>query len=248
MAMSLSRARSELRDLLGACRAVEERRRPPFELDIGAARAKLSEYFPGLQELEDLRLDAAVLNGLARVIQIQEARLRYEAGLFLADPQLLAGKLASLREETLAHAFLASWHPVAGLEQVTAHGLEGAKKYFDALLPWRDRLHKEPTGRPPEPRRFTEEDLAAMGVVRREGFLGFLGDLREELKATGVTDYWAFVQKDDPVRRAYGVSFLVSYGYAELIRRDSAMELRANPERVHRGASMSAVVVIGGSA
>ncbi len=246
MAIPLSKARAEMRDLLSACRAVEERRKGPFDVDVGASTAKAAEYFPAWQEVGDLRLDAAVLNGLARVIQIQEARLRYEAGLFLADPQFLASKLPHLTQEALTEALLASWHPVAQLEQVTERGLEIAKRYFDALLPWSERRTREPKGRPPEARSMTEEDLAALGVLRREGFLGFLGDLWDELKAAGSADYREFVNRGDPVQRAYGAAFLVSYGYAELVVADGRTELRANPERVERRGCRSAVTVVGG--
>ncbi len=248
MPIPLGRARGELRDLLSACRAVEERRRSPYDIDLGVARSRLAEYFPEWRELEDLRLDASVLNGLARVLQIQEARLRYEAGLFLADPQLLAGKLADLSLETLASTFLASWHPVASLEQVTGRGLEAAKGYFDALLPWKDRRIPPPGGRPPEARRLSEEDLAALGVLRREGFLGFLGSLWQELRAAGAVEYWTFVSGPDSVRRAYGAAFLVSYGYAELGERDGRTVIRGNPERVPRKGCRSAVIVLGAPA
>lgn len=246
MAVSVSRARQDLRDVLALCRAVEERRRAPFDLDVGEATAKAAAYFPQWLDLEDFRLDASVLNGLARVVQIQEARLRYEAGLFLADPQSLGAKLPGLTQETLGSAFLASWHPVAELEQATIRGLEAAKRYFDGLLPWNERRSKEPKGRPPEAKPVTEEDLAALGVLRREGFLGFLGELWEELKGPGSIDYWEFVNRGDPVRRAYGASFLVSYGYAEIVDREGRQELRANPQRIERTGCRSAVVVIGG--
>lgn len=246
MAVSIGRARNDLRDILSLCRSVDERRRSPFDVDVGEARGKVAAFFPELEALDDLRLDAAVLNGLARVLQIQEARLRYEAGLFLADPQMLATKLASLTLESLADAFLASWHPVAALEQVTARGLVAAKKYFDALVPWSDRIHKPPTDRPPDPERWDEADLTAMGVLRREGFLGFLGDLWEELKRVGPVDYWAFVRSGDSVSRAYGVAFLVSYGYAELEEHDGSLTLAANPEPAARVGSRSTVVVLGG--
>ena len=248
MAIAVSRARTEMRDLLTACRAVEERRKGPFEVDVGEAVAKAAEYFPAWQDVGDLRLDAAVLNGLARVIQIQEARLRYEAGLFLADPQFLASKLPNLAQDALADALLASWHPVAALEQVTERGLEIAKRYFDGLRPWSERMTKEPLGRPPQARTMTEEDLAALGVVRREGFLGFLGDLWDELKAAGSADYDSFVDRGDRVQRAYGTAFLISYGYAELVDADGHTELRANPERVERRGCRSAVTVMGGVA
>ncbi len=246
MAVSLGRARSELRDLLSLCRAVEERRTAPFDVDIGEARGRLATFFPDLHDLEDLRLDAVVLNGLSHVLQIQEARLRYEAGLFLADPQLLTAKLANLTLDSLASAFLASWHPVVELEQATARGLEAAKQYFDALTPWSDRVIKPPTGRPPEPERWNEADLAAMGVLRREGFFGFLGGIWDELKRDGPTEYWAFVRRGDSVSRAYGLAFLVSYGYADLEERDGSLTLTANPEPIAREGSRSTVIVVGG--
>lgn len=247
MAVSAPRARTELRDLLVACRAVEERRKPPFDIDLARARETVAAYFPEWRDLEDLRLDAAVLNGLARVVQIQEARIRYEAGLFLADPHLLADKAASLSPDGLAAAFLASWHPLAELQQVTARGLADAKRYFDALLPWRDRRVPEPKGRLPEPARLEEEDLAAMGVLRREGFLGFLGALWEELRTAEAVEYAAFVDRGDRARRAYGISFLVSYGYAELVTVNGSLVLRANAERVVRRGNRSVVVVLGGA-
>lgn len=248
MSVSISRARGELRDILAACRAVENRRMPPFDLDVGDARTKVSKYFSELYEFEDLRLDASVLNGLARVVQIQEARLRYEAGLFLADPELLAGKVVRMTQETLAAAFLASWHPVAQLEQVTHRALEIAKKYFDALPPWKDRLIEEPTGRPSAPAQLKEEEMVAMGLFKREGFLDFLGTMWEELKASDVVDYWEFIARGDSVRRAYGTAFLVSYGYAELEEHESGFKLRPNSDRVAREASRSVVMVVEGSA
>lgn len=246
MAVSLTRARADLRDLLVECRAVEERRTPPFDLDLGDARTTVAAHFPLLRELGDLRLDATVLNALSHVVQIQEARLRYEAGLFLADPQFLADKLATVPSEAMAAAFLASWHPLVQLEQVTGRGLGEAKRYFDAQLSWRDRFHEGPRGPARPPGRLSEEDLAAMGVLRREGFLAHLGELWEELKAAGETEYWSFVGEGS-VRRAYGVAFLVSYGYAELAEREGGrMELRANPERRARKGCRSTVVVLGG--
>lgn len=246
MTVSLPKAREDLRGLLALCRAVEERRRAPFELDIGEARIKLAAYFPALDDLEDLRLDAAVLHGLARVLQIQESRLRYEAGLFLADPQLLGDKVPRIPTEDLAAAFLASWHPIVELQQATAKGLEIAKRYFDALLPWEQRRSKTPKGRAPGPRRVTEEDLVAMGVLSHEGFLAFLGELWSELKASGPTEYHEFIGRGDRARRAYGTAFLVSYGYADIVERDGAMDLAPHAERVAREGVRSAVIVLGG--
>lgn len=246
MAISIPKARSALREILSVCRAVEERRRAPFEMDVGDARSKVAEFFPQLEEIEDLRLDAAVLNGLARVLQIQEARLRYEAGLFLADPQMLAGKVSQMSFESLASAFLASWHPVAQLEQLTIRGVEAAKRYFDALTPWADRLIKPASGRPPAPERWDEAELAAQGILRKEGFPGFLGELWAELKGLGPTEYWSFVNRGDAASRAYGTAFLVSYGYADLDEADGRLTLRPREERVSREGSRSTVVVLGG--
>jgi hypothetical protein len=241
--MDAGDGRRELGEILEACRAVEERRMSPFLLDVTHALRTLRKHFPTWSTLEDLCLDARVLNAVSRVLQLQEARLRYEAGLFFADPDSLAEKVRRMPLQDLAALFLRAWHPVVELQQVTEGLLQRAKRYWEEIQPRREE-EVEPLAETTELR---EEDLANLGILSKEGFLRELGDLWEELQAQGPIGYWSFVGREDfeeMVRRAYGVSFLVSYGYAEVDEVDGEWVLRANERRRGRREAVSVPVAI----
>lgn len=244
----MTEGRKRLRELIARCNGVEERRTPAFDLDVKDALATTSEYFDTWETVEDLSLDARALNALSRVLQLQAARIEYEASLFLADPQMLADKVARLPPSALASVLLSAWHPVIELEQITPQGLDLALRYWEAMPSWASRRHEEPELRPPPPRPMTDEELAALGILSREGFLSFLGGLWDELKAAGATEYWRFVRTqrfEDTVRRAYGVSFLVSYGYADLESSEAGLTLRPKAEKERRGGSTSFAIALG---
>ncbi len=245
---SATEGRKKLREIISRCNAVEERRLPAFDVHVRGELATTSEFFDAWDSVEDLSLDARVLNGLSRVLQVQAARIEYEASLFLADPQMLADKVAKLPPATLAAVFLATWHPAVELEQLTPEGLDLALRYWEEMPSWAARHHEEPELRPPPPRPMTDEELAALGILSREGFLAFLGALWDELKAMGSVAYWDFVRRarfEETVRRAYGVSFLVSYGYADLESTEGPLTLSPKPEKEHRGGSESLAISLG---
>ncbi len=121
--------------------------------------------------------------------------------------------------------------------------MQRAKSYWDAIQP-REVEEVEPLA---EAAEIHEEELAAMGILSREGFLKDLGDLWEELQAEEQQDYWSFVRRgnfQDVVQRAYGVSFLVSYGYADLLGEEGKWKLQANIERMPHKESVSVAVAI----
>lgn len=241
--------RRELEGLLARCRAVEERRANPFELDVGEALGLLARHFPRWTSVEDLALDARVLNALSGVLQVQEGRLRYEASLFLADPEGLVEKLGRLPRPALATALLAAWHPTVELEQVTEEGLAAAMAYWRLLPPWEGRWPRGGRGEAPAPAPITEEELAALGILQRRGFLSFLGELWEELRARGEGDYWEFLgggEFGEVVRRAFGLAYLVTHGYAELAREGGGLRVRPNPERRARRFPASLPLALGG--
>ncbi len=246
--MTAEEDRRALRNVLRRANAVEDRRDSPFALDVGEALATLAQLFPRWTSAEDLRQDARALNALSRVLQVQEGRLRYEAALFMADPEGLVEKLGRFRPSDLAEIFVQGWRPVVELEQVTTEGLALAYRYWVALPPLEGRWPKGGRPRPPAPEPMSEEEMAALGILSREGFLRFLGDLWEELKSRGEVDYWSFVESpdmDEEVRRAYGVSFLVTYGYADLTKTEVGLELIPLPEKMARKGSESLAVVLG---
>ncbi len=241
--MAAQDRRKELQEVLEACQSVEDRRTNPFLLDVSHALGVASSLFPSWTDLDDLYLDAKVLNSISRVLQLQEARLRYEAGLFFSDPDAIAEKVRRIPLKKLGGIFLDTWHPVVELEQVSEGLLQRAKSYWDAIQP-REVEEVEPLA---EAAEIHEEELAAMGILSREGFLKDLGDLWEELQAEEQQDYWSFVRRgnfQDVVQRAYGVSFLVSYGYADLLGEEGKWKLQANIERMPHKESVSVAVAI----
>lgn len=226
--------RRELLDIIKTARAMEERRLNPFHLDVHEALATADTYFPLWQDVQDLTLDARALNGLSRVVRMQEARLRYQAQLFHADPEAMVEKLGKFRAETLARVLLDAWHPVVELEQLTEGALEEAQAYWEQLEPWEERRRERPRKAPPAPHTVTLDDLLAQGVLHRDGFTGEVAALRDDLLARGAVPYEQFVGAPtyaERVRRAYATSYLVSYGYASLARRDGALVLEARGAR-----------------
>ena len=75
------------------------------------------------------------------------------------------------------------------------------------------------------PPQMTELDLLVKsGSVTREEFTRNLRALWEELRALtekgDSVDYWSFVRRDtyqETVQRAYHVSFLLTYGFAQML-------------------------------
>lgn len=237
----LSKGRGAVEEVLLSVLAVEGRRTNPLLFDIPEALAILDRYFPLWREFPDLARDARGLNAVSRVLQMQESRLRYEASLFHADPGYLVEKLRKLPEEALTAVLLAAFHPIVEQEQVVPDTFDQAMQYYAALPPWESRRRRRELEPAPEPRKIPLEELVAQGLLERQGFEGGLMRLNRELAERGPLDYQAFIRGanyTETVQRAYGVSFLVTYGYADLYPRDGGLELspkgvREMPEHGH---------------
>lgn len=243
----VAEGRRELHDVLRAARAVEERRLNPFLVNVAEALETADRYFSAWERIDDLTLDARVLNALSRVVKAQEARLEYQARLFHADPDAVAEKVAAMAPERLARVLLQAWHPIVAQEQLTPDFLEEAMAYWQALAPLAERRRERPRRAPPEPEALSLDDLLARGVLAREGFGSFVAELWEELRKRGPTDYWAFIaapRHGERVRRAYATSYLVTYGYAGLARRDGGLVLAPRSAREPPGENVSLPLVV----
>jgi hypothetical protein len=219
-----------------------------LQFNIPEALATLDEWFPQWREIPDLCLDARTLNGVSKVLQLQETRLRYEASLFHADPGYLIEKLRKLPENGLADIFLAAFHPMVELEQMVPETFAEAKQYYDSLELWADRRRERVIEAAPPPQSIKLEDLYAQGVLERQGFEGGLMRLMDELRVRGGGDYHAFIHGPsykETVQRAYGVSFLVTYGYADLVPKNGGLVLAPKGQRelVEGGQSMPIALI-----
>jgi len=230
-------ARKETLDIIKTCEAIENRRFNPFLLDVKYALGVLKKYFPDWKELEDHCLDANALNHLSRVLRLQGSQLRFQSSSLYADPAFLEEKLPALSTRHLAQIFVESWHPIVELEQITEQSMAEAITYWDALAPIEERWRRFDIGEYVGPRSLETGQLDEMGVRAKESFDEELMKLWRQLKTEslhGVVDYRDFVCRDsfpETVERAFLVSFLVTYGYARMVKSKGSILLLPNEER-----------------
>ncbi|MCA1814013.1 MAG: hypothetical protein LC624_08690 [Halobacteriales archaeon] len=239
--------RRELHDIIRTARAMEERRLNPFHMDVSEALGTADRFFGAWDSIDDLTLDARTLNSLSRVVKMQEARLRYQAQLFHADPEAMVEKLKSFNAAKLGGLLLQCWHPAVELEQLTASALEEAMAYWQELEPIELRHRERPKAQAPAMEQLSLDDLLAKGIVPRDGFTASVGKLRDELQERGEVGYAEFIHAPtytERVKRAYATSYLITYGYAALQRSEGSMTLRAKGEREPPGEGVSLPLVV----
>lgn len=233
----MASARKDILDVVKTCDAIEDRKFNPFLLDVRYALAILRKYFPHLKEFEDHCLDANALNHLSRVLRLQGSQLRFQSSSLYADPAFLEEKLPSLSTKNLAQMFAESWHPVIELEQITEQSVSEAIAYWNALSLLEERWKRFQVGGATLPSSLSANKLGELGIQTEELFKEGLIRLWKELSEKShdkAVDYESFVCKDDfseTVERALKMSFLVTYGYARIIRSKDRMTILPNNEQ-----------------
>ena len=238
----------ELEELIQTCVSIENRRFNPFLLDIAEALSIIRQHSNQLRTLDDHLLDMRAITSVARVVGLQSAHLRFQSSSLFIDPSMVKQKLDSLSREQLAEFLLLSWHPIVELEQLTLASTKEAKEFWERMLSFferRKRLHLGPFDNP-EATNLAELDK--MRVVDEKAYTRKMQDLWNELKKRAgedeTVDYWDFIKASNfaqTVTRAQLVSFLVSYGYANLQRKDNTMFLvpKAKPHPHPEGSPLS---------
>jgi len=240
--------RRELEELIQTCISIKNRRFNPFLLDIAEALSIIRRHSNQLRTLEDHLLDMRAITSVARVVGLQSAHLRFQSSSLFIDPSMAKQKLDSLSREQLADFLLLSWHPIVELEQLTLASTKEAKEFWERMLSFferRKRLHLGPFD---NPEATNLGELAKMRIVEEKAYTRKMQDLWNELKKRAeedeTVDYWNFIKASDfaqTVARAQLVSFLVSYGYANLHRKGNTMFLvpKAKPDPHPEGSSLS---------
>lgn len=214
--------RERLLRIISLCVAVERRGADPFEVEIKEILETLRKYLPKWKTLQDFVLDSETLNRIAGIVQLQGEWVRRRSTSLFVDPLLIEVKLKVMDAERLVEVFEKSWHPVVEMEGLSRARIEQAIDYWNQLASLDERRLKLP-----EPSdtlgSLTPEELIKRNILSEESFRKTLEGLWEELKrqvdAKGRIPYWDFVKQetyDETVRRAYLVSFLITYGYATL--------------------------------
>ena len=217
--------KEKLQRIIEMCIAIENRSVDPFLLDIDSIIKVVKEYFPQWKEADELNLDSEAIHHLASVIKLQSEWVKHCSTSLYTDPFLLEEKITQTSKEEMLNIFLKAWHPLVELEQLSMNSLAAALRYWDGLLPIKERW----------PDVNVEE--VAMGTTSRDEMVRqrILGDqifseelesywqeLKEKVKkegADGKIIYWDFIGTDtyeETVERAFLTSFLISYGYATL--------------------------------
>jgi hypothetical protein len=217
--------REKLQRIIEMCKSVEDRSLDPFLIDVDEVISTVKEYFPEWEIPEDLCLDAETIHRLASVIKLQSEWVRHRSTSLYTDPFLLEEKLTRIGKEEIVETFVNAWHPIVEFEQISLHSLAEALRYWESLLPLKERWKEFP---PAELERSlaTREELIRQGILRDKAFSEELENFWQELKNKVVEKgenmkirYWDFVGAEtyeETVQRAFMTSFLVTYGYATL--------------------------------
>ena len=217
--------REKLQRIIEMCMAIENRTVDPFLIDVDSILQVVQEYFPQWEEADELTLDSEAIHHLASVIKLQSEWVKHCSTSLYTDPFLLEERIAQATKEEMLYVFLKAWHPLVEMEQLSMNSLAAAMRYWDGLVPIKERW----------PDLDVQE--VAMGTTSRDEMLKqrILGDkffsdelesywreLQETVKQKGADGkilYWDFIGADTyeaTVERAFLTSFLVTYGYATL--------------------------------
>ena len=229
---SKASGRRELDELIQTCVSIENRQFNPFLLDISEALSILRRHSKDWKTLADNLLDMRAITGLARVVGLQSANLRFQSSSLFVDPGMVKQKVQSMSREQLAEYLLLSWHPVVELEQLTDASTKEALDYWQKMLSFFERRERLQAGPFAEPSTMETAELARLRIHEEKAFNQRLEELRQELKDKAREnhriEYWKFVRAGtfaQTVLRAQMVSFLISYGMAMLERKNEKMAL-----------------------
>jgi hypothetical protein len=217
--------REKLLRIIEMCKSVEDRSLDPFLIDVNDIISTVKEYFPEWEIPEDLILDAETIHRLASVIKLQSEWVKHRSTSLYTDPFLLEEKLTRITKESIVDIFMMAWHPIVEMEQISLHSLAEALRYWESLLPMKERW-KEITLTKVEASVATREELIRQKILRDKAFSeeleNFWLELRRQVAARGENGkirYWDFVGAEtyeETVQKAFMTSFLVTYGYATL--------------------------------
>jgi hypothetical protein len=217
--------REKLQRVIEMCAAIEAHTVDPFMLDVDDIIRVVKEYFPNWEQPEDLNLDSEAIHHLASVIKLQSEWVKHRSTSLYTDPFLLEEKITQSNKEEIIGLFLKAWHPVVELEQISINSLAEAMRYWDTLLPLKERW-KELAVLEVEVGTATRDELISQRILLDKAFSeeleNYWQELKEKVKEKGHEGkilYWDFVGTETyegTVQRAFLTSFLITYGYATL--------------------------------
>jgi hypothetical protein len=213
--------RDKLERVIDMMKSIEDHTVDPFLLNVDEIIRIVQEYYPQWEQPEDLNLDAEAIHHLASVIKLQSEWVKQRSTSLYTDPFLLEERILKKDKNEITRDFLQAWHPIVEMEQITLQSLEDALRYWDALVPLRERWETEEVMQV-QTGTATRGELAEQSILRDETFSTELDRYWKELKTKAAGSrllYMDWVGADtyeETVHRAYMTSFLITYGYATL--------------------------------
>jgi hypothetical protein len=217
--------RDQLERVIDMMRGIEAHTVDPFLLNVDEIIRIVQEYFPAWDQPEELNLDSEAIHHLASVIKLQSEWVKQRSTSLYTDPFLLEEKIIQKDKQEMVQLFLNAWHPIVEQEQITLHAMADAMRYWNALVPIRERWEQTAvtevaTG------VASRGELVDQNVLRDEAFSAELDRFWTELKEKAekeskegkllYMDWVGAETYEQTVHRAYITSFLVTYGYATL--------------------------------
>ena len=241
--------------LISLCEMVEKRGINPFEVEVAEALNQIRQMLPKWKSFDEYCLDAETINKLSKVVKLQEEWVKHRSSTLYSDPEIIRSKLMELEAKTLAQIFLKAWHPVISIEKLSAKKLKEALTYWENLSEERFKLEKAPFQEEGLPELASKDELLKLKIFVEEEFNRLLEkfwfELLDKAKGKEKISYWDFVFSDnyeDFVVRSYLTSFLVSYGYAEILVKPMEDEIflipKLKPEKPTQTASTSLTIPI----
>jgi hypothetical protein len=215
----------KLQRIIEMCIAIENHTVDPFLLNVDDVIKVVQQYFPRWEKPEELNLDSEVISRIASVIKLQSEWVKHRSTSLYTDPFLLQEKLTQATKDEIITVFLRAWNPVVELEQLSLHSIAEALRYWERLLPLKERwpelfVPKVAIG------TTSMDELLRQHVLSDKVFSEEIENFWRELKvnvkkngAQGKMHYWNFIGADTyekTVERAFLASFLITYGYATL--------------------------------
>ena len=217
--------KDKLERIIEMMKGIEAHTVDPFLLNVDEIIRIVQEYFPNWDQPEELNLDAEAIHHLASVIKLQSEWVKQRSTSLYTDPFLLEAQITQKTKREITEAFLKAWHPIIEFEQLTLQSLADALRYWDALIPIRERWEQQETLEVATGTA-SREEMIEQNILRDETFSAELDrywqELKEKTKTKGVEgrlfymDWIGAETYEETVNRAYLTSFLVTYGYATL--------------------------------
>jgi hypothetical protein len=217
--------RDRLERVIDMMRGIEDHTVDPFLLNVDEIIRIVQEYFPAWDQPEELNLDAEAIHHLASVIKLQSEWVKQRSTSLYTDPFLLEEKITQKDKHEMVQLFLHAWHPIVEQEQITLRSMADALRYWNALVPIRERW-EQPAVAEVATGVTSREELVDQNVLRDEAFSSelerFWNELKQKTETTGkdgklfYMDWVSAETYEQTVHRVYITSFLVTYGYATL--------------------------------